>query len=323
MANREFFENALKIDATQAVRQMEQMLRDQVSRQLKRKGMVVGLSGGIDSSVTAALGVRALGKERVLGLLMPEQESSDESLQLGKMVAELLGIDTVVEDIASLLEAAGCYRRRDEAIRSQIPEFGAGYRCKIVLTNVLERDGFNFFYLVVESPDGVQTKVRLNAQTYLEIVAATNMKQRSRKFYEYYHADRLNYAVSGTPNRLEYDLGFFVKNGDGAADIKPIAHLYKTQVYAIAAYLDIPAEILKRSPTTDTYSLPQSQEEFYFSLPYDLMDICLYARYHGFPAADVAPAVGLSEKQVDRVYQDIERKRAVAHYLHAPPLLVE
>jgi NAD+ synthase len=140
---------------------------------------------------------------------------------------------------------------------------------------------------------------------------------------EYYHADRLNYAVAGTPNRLEYDQGFFVKNGDGAADFKPIAHLYKTQVYQLAAYLGVPVEIQRRPPTTDTYSLEQSQEEFYFSLPYDKMDVCLYAKDQHLPAGTVAGAIGLTATQVERIYRDIDAKRAAARYLHMEPLLVE
>jgi NAD+ synthase len=157
---------------------------------------------------------------------------------------------------------------------------------------------------------------------YLAVIAATNMKQRTRKQLEYFHADRLNYAVAGTPNRLEYDQGFFVKQGDGAADFKPIAHLYKTQVYALAEYVGVPADIRGRAPTTDTFSLPQGQDEFYFAVPYDKMDLCLYAHNHNVPAAEVAPIVGLSPEQVERVFKDIEAKRRVAQYLHARPLLV-
>lgn len=318
----EFCTDLLKINAEEVSRTIERTLREQVFRQLKRKGAVVGLSGGIDSSVTAALCARALGPKRVLAVLMPERESSDESLPLGRLVAEAYGIDAVVEPIGSLLNAAGCYRRRDESIRRLIPEYGSEYKCKLVLTPALERKGLGFFHLVVAAPDGTQKKIRLDAGTYLEIVAATNMKQRARKFFEYYHADRLNFAVAGTPNRLEYDQGFFVKNGDGAADVKPIAHLYKSQVYQLADYLDIPEPIRQRPPTTDTYSLPQSQEEFYFSLPYQQMDLCLYAKDHDVQPCEVAPAVGLTEEQVRRVYEDIERKRGAARYLHASPLLV-
>lgn len=318
-----FSKEILNIDAAEVSRRIEEVLRDQVFHRLKRKGVVVGLSGGIDSSVTAALCAKALGRERVLGLFMPELDSSDDSMKLGRLLADALSIDSVVEDIGPLLEAAGCYRRRDEAIRAQVPEYQKGYKSKIVLANILEKDGFNFFRLVVESPKGERKTVRLNAKSYLGIVAATNMKQRARKFYEYYHADRLEYAVAGTPNRLEYDQGFFVKNGDGAADIKPIAHLYKTQVYQLAAYLGVPAEIRQRPPTTDTYSLPQSQEEFYFSLPYDKMDLCLYGKNQQLSPAQVAPAVGLTPEQVERVYRDIEVKRNTTRYLQMMPQLIE
>lgn len=319
---KKFSKDILNINAAEVSKKIAEALREQVSR-LKRRGVVVGLSGGIDSSVTAALCAKALGPERVLGLFMPELDSSDDSMKLGRLLAGSLGIESVVEDIGPLLEAAGCYRRRDEAIRTQVPEYGEGYKSKIVLANILEKDGFNFFRLVVESDKGERKTVRLNVKSYLGIVAATNMKQRARKFFEYYHADRLQYVVAGTPNRLEYDQGFFVKNGDGAADIKPIAHLYKTQVYQLAAYLGVPAEICQRPPTTDTYSLPQSQEEFYFSLPYDKMDLCLYAKNAGLSLAEVAGEVGLTPPQVERVYRDIDAKRNATRYMHSKPLLIE
>ena len=170
-------------------------------------------------------------------------------------------------------------------------------------------DRYSVFSLVVQSPEGERITVRLDAESYLAIVAATNFKQRTRKMLEYYHADRLNFAVTGTPNRLEYDQGFFVKNGDGAADIKPIAHLYKTQVYQLAEYLRVPEEIRRRPPTTDTYSLDQSQEEFYFAVPYDKMDLCLYGKNHCMHPAEVAPACGLTPEEVARVYRMIDSKR--------------
>lgn len=296
------------------------VLRAQVRGELHRRGAVVGISGGIDSSVVAALCVRAFGPARVLGLFMNEAESSLDTIRLGRAVAARLGIPTVDEPLSPLLEAAGCYARRDAAIRRLIPEYGSGWRCKIVLPSVALADRLRVFSLVVRSPDGKERSVRMPPDVYLQVVAATSFKQRLRKMLEYYHADRNGYAVAGTPNRLEYDQGFFVKNGDGAADVKPIAHLYKTQVYQLAELLEIPEEIRRRPPTTDTYSLPQSQEEFYFSLPYDRMDVCLYARDHGVSAADAAAAIGLSPEQVERVYRDIDAKRAAARYLHAPPL---
>jgi NAD+ synthase len=318
-----FSRDVLTIDCTIVAAQIEETIREQVLGTLRRKGAVVGLSGGIDSSVVAALCAQALGKERVLGLFMPERDSSSDSLDLGKMVAEAIGIPTELENIGATVAAAGCYRRQDDAIRTVFPEYGEGYKSKITLPSILEGSRFNVFQLTIQSPSGETKTSRMKPAAYLQLVAATNFKQRVRKMMEYYHADRLNYAVSGTPNRLEYDQGFFVKQGDGASDFKPIAHLYKTQVYALAAHLGIPEEIRRRPPTTDTYSMAQTQEEFYFALPYDRMDLCLYGHNHGVPAAEVAPAVSLTTEQVERVYKDIEAKRRATKYLHARPLLIE
>ena len=313
--------NVLTLDAETEIERITQSLRAQVLGEFRRRGAVLGLSGGIDSSVVAALCVRAFGKDKVLGLFMPERDSADESLTFGRQVADALGIEAIVENIAPALQGLGCYRRQDEAIRTVVPQYGPDWKCKLVLPSILEASRLNVTRLTVQSPEGETTTVRLTPAAYLQIVAATNYKQRVRKMTEYYHADRLNYAVAGTPNRLEYDQGFFVKQGDGAADVKPIAHLYKTQVYQLAAHLGIPEQIRRRPPTTDTFSLPQTQEEFYFALPYDRMDLCLYALNNGVPAAQVAPLVELTPEQVERVFKDIEAKRRATKYLHTPPLL--
>ena len=318
-----FSADILKLDAAMVVDQIVSAIRTLVLKDLRRKGAVLGLSGGIDSSVVAALSVRALGADRVLGLLMPERDSSEDSVILGRFVGDHLGIKTMVEDITPLLAGAGCYRRRDEMIQQVIPHYAPDYKCKIVLPGLLQQESYRLFSVVVQSPDGQVTKARLPLEAYHGIVAATNFKQRIRKMMEYYYADRLNFAVLGTPNRLEYDQGFFVKNGDGSADVKPIAHLYKTQVYQLAAYLGIPEDISNRPPTTDTYSMSQSQEEFYFSLPYDKMDLCLYGKNHHVPSVEVARAVGLTAAQVEIVYRDIAAKRKATRYLHLSPLLVE
>lgn len=315
--------NILQVDAGRETDRIVARIRELVFSQLKRKGAVVGVSGGIDSSVVAHLCARALGKERVVALFTPEADSSPDSLRLGRMVADNLGIRSFTEDISPILKGARCYERRDAAIRTMVPEYGEGYKCKIVLPNLVDADRYAIFSIVVQSPNGETIKVRLSLDAYLGIVAATNCKQRARKIIEYYYSDLYQYAVAGTPNRLEYDQGFFVKNGDGAADFKPIAHLYKTQVYQLAAYLGVPEEIQRRPSTTDTYSLEQSQEEFYFAIPLAKMDLCLYGKNNNITAADLAPAVGMDEKQVQRVYAMIESKRLVARYLRSAPLLIE
>ena len=323
MNKKQFSADLLRIDPQKEADKICQRLRESLAKNLKRRGLVVALSGGIDSSVTTALAVRAVGPGRVLALLMPERHSSENTLKLSTMVADHFGVEKVHEDISDILDALGFYSRYDSAVQRIIPEYGRDWKSKIITPNVVEKEGFNLFSIVTQKPDGTVIKKRLSLPAYLEIVAATNFKQRTRKMLEYYHADRLNYAVAGTPNRLEYDQGFFVKVGDGAADIKPIAHLYKTQVYQLAGYLDIPEEIINRPPTTDTYSMPQGQDEFYFSLPYDKMDLCLYGKNHQFPPEIVAKALGLEPVQVQRVYADIDTKRSTTRYLHLPPLLVD
>jgi NAD+ synthase len=297
------------------------MIRQQILGHLRRKGAVLGLSGGIDSSLTAALCVRALGADKVVGLLMPEKESSPESLVLSRLLAESLGIRTVLEDITPILEAAGCYRRRDEAIRSLIPEYNSSYRSKIVLGHTDESGSYAVFSAVVQSPSQETKRVRLTLEAYRRIIAATSFKQRVRTMMVYHQADALNYACVGTPNLLEYDQGFFVKNGDGAADLKPIAHLYKSQVYQLAEYLGIPEAIQSRPPTTDTYSMEQSQEEFFFSIPLRELDLCLWGKNHGLPPEEIAHALGRPTEQVNRTLKEIDAKRAATRYLHTAPLL--
>ncbi len=314
----------LRLDLGQVTEQITGVLRQQVGEVLRRSGLVVAMSGGVDSSVCAALAAAALGRRRVLGLALPERESDAQSLSLARDWATQLGIAFLVEDISPILDACGCYARRDAAIRRLLPEYGEGWRCKLVLEGGgLDSERLNVCYIAVQPPGGAVRKVRLPAREFREIVAATNFKQRVRKMLEYHHADRLHYAVVGTPNRLEYDQGFFVKGGDGFADVKPIAHLYKTQVYQLAEHLGVPAAVRTRPPTTDTYSLPQTQEEFFFSLPLGELDLVLQAHNAGRSVAAVAGELGFEPEQLERAYRDIERKRNATRYLHVPPLLVD
>jgi NAD+ synthase len=310
------------IDPAQAVEEIVAALRHQVGAVLQRAGGVVALSGGIDSAVSAALAVRAFGPSRVLGLALPEQESDVRSLALARELATALGIMLEVEDLTPLLTAAGCYARRDAAIARLTP-FPAGSRCKLQVDAGGPGAGhLPLSYLLIRSPSGEGRRVRVPPREFREIVAATNYKQRARAMAAYHHADRLRYAVIGTPNRLEYRLGFFVKGGDGLADVKPIAHLYKGEVYRLAEYLGIPDAIRSRVPTTDTYSLPQTQEEFFFAVPLERLDQLLQAHEAGWDAARTARAFALPAAEVARVFAELERKIRAARYLHEAPLLV-
>lgn len=313
----ESIKNALNFDADAEVNRICQSIRDLLRTKINRRGLVIGISGGVDSAVSAALCVKALGSKKVFGLLMPEQDSSAGSTSLGELVAQQLGIDYDIKNISSTLTAIGCYEWRDKAIKNVFPDYDGSWKNKIVIEGGLEGK-INHFKLVVEKPNGELQSEVLPLNEYLTIVAATNFKQRVRKTTEYFHAERLNYAVIGTPNRLEYDQGFFVKGGDGLADIKPIAHLYKTQVYALARHLGLPQEICNAIPSTDTYSLQQGQDEFYFSLPYQMMDLALWGYNNQVAAEDVARALNIPAEKITYAYKDIENKRKTTRYLHLP-----
>lgn len=312
----------LDLDLETEANLIVERLREITSRVLKKRGLVVAVSGGIDSSCSIALAVRALGADRVHALILPEKDSSDDSAVRGRLLAEHLGVQHTEQDIAPTLEALGCYRWRDDAIRMALPDYRDDWQMKIVI-NGGAQGRVNHFNIVARSPNGAMHEKRLRLTEYLQIVAATNFKQRIRKTLEYFHADRLNFAVVGTPNRLEYDQGFFVKNGDGSADVKPIAHLFKSQVYAMARHLGLPERLTSVVPTTDTYSLPQGQDEFYFALPYREMDLAIWALNHDIGASELANVLGLSEQQVKYVYEDIEAKRRTTQYLHRAPVLIK
>ncbi len=312
--------NVLDLDYEQEADRIAQRLREIVGRTLHRRGLVVAISGGIDSSTCLGLAVKALGPDKVFGLILPERDSSDDSAVRARILAGHLGVRTEVHDIQPALAAIGCYAQRDAAVRRVLPDYGDGWRFKIVIAGG-KQGRINYFRLIAKAPDGSDHDVPLPLNEYLTIVAATNFKQRLRKTLEYFHADRLNYAVTGTPNRLEYDQGFFVKNGDGAADVKPIAHLYKTHVYALARHLKLPSEVVAATPTTDTYSLAQGQDEFYFGLPYQQMDLALWYLNEGRSAAELARALGTDEATARRAFDSILAKRRATAYLHAPPVL--
>jgi NAD+ synthase len=316
-----FHKSILNLDCPTVCEELVANLQRDVRQTLRRSGTVVGISGGVDSSVVLALCVRAFGPKRVLGVMMPEKESSDDSIVLARELAGHLGVETVLEDMTGALVGLGCYSRRDQAIQRVFPEYDPSYKAKITLPgNLLESDTLNLFYLTIISPEGEQRSKRLDLRDYLQIVAASNFKQRSRMTMLYYHAELRNYAVAGTPNKNEHDQGFFVKWGDGGYDVAPIRHLYKTQVFQLAEYLGLPAKIRQATPTTDTYSAPSSQEEFFFRVPFDVMDLLWYALEHDVSVTETAQVMGLTEDQVERVFADLTHKRRTTQYLRTLPL---
>jgi NAD+ synthase len=292
-------------------------LKDDILRVLKRKGAVIGISGGIDSSVTLALAVKAVGADKVLGILLPEKDSSPESKELALKLANQYNVKTLEEDITDALIGFGCYKRRDEAVANVFPEYNpCDYKMKIGIN----QSGLNSFLppvfsITIISSDGNEKSKILPLKEYLQIVAASNFKQRSRMSMLYYHAERLHYAMIGTPNKHEVEQGFFVKNGDGGADIMPIAHLYKSQVYQLADYLGIPKEIVNRTPTSDTYTAEQTQEEFFFQMPYFEMDLIWYGMENEISPEEVGKVLGKKTEDIILIYKNLIRKQKTTEYL--------
>lgn len=320
----EFHKDILRLDAARVTDALCESIRRQIRDDLKKSGAVVGISGGIDSSVVAALCARALGPQRVLGVMMPEKESSGESERLARELAATFGFEAIKEEITGGLAGMGCYAKRNEAIKQVFPEFDESYKCKITIPgNILAKDTFNFFHLTIQREGEAPKVKRMPPAAYAQIVASSNLKQRLRMTTLYYHAERRNWAVVGTGNKDEHMQGFFVKYGDGGTDLKPIAHLFKIQVFQLAEYLGVPQGILKRTPTTDTYGADQTQEEFFFGLDFYRMDMLWYALEHRVPAAKAAEVLGLTVDQVEHGYANIERKIVATEPLRLPPLEIK
>jgi NAD+ synthase len=316
----QFSLDVLKIDPVKETERVASFVTKEVKEVYRRSGIVLGLSGGIDSAVMAALAVEALGRERVIGLVLPEKESNPVSSSFAVKHAEKLGIECRVIDITQTVDSIGGYARRDDYIKTLIPEYEPGFKYNISLPpDLLERDAYNFYMLQVQMPDGLMAKKRLSLEAFRVITAFANTKIRSRMIHQYYEADRRGCIVAGTTNRTEMILGDFCKYGDGGNDIEALAELYKNQIYQLGSHLGVIPEIMERIPSPDTFSLPVSDQEFFFRIPFEKLDHLLYAWEHSVPVEETARVLGVSEEAVKRAFRDfIAKNKATAHLREIP-----
>ena len=315
--------DVLKIDPVQHLEKLTKFIVDQMNVVFRRKGIIVGLSGGIDSACIAAVAVHAIGKEKVIGLVLPESESNPISSEYAIKHAQLLDIEHRQINITPTVDSIVQYKWLDEFIQKLIPEYKPDYKYNITLpTDLLERASYSFYLLQVQMPDGEIKKKRLNMEEFRTITSFANIKIRARMLHLYAEAERRNLLVAGTTNRTEFILGDFCKYGDGGTDIEPFTHLYKNQIYQLSDYLEVIPEIINRQPSPDTFSLPVSDQEFFFRISFEKLDHLLYAWEHEVPIIDVANVLDISEDAVERAYKDFTTKnRATAHLRESPKTL--
>ena len=304
-----FDRNVLEIENIgRVVQSLQTFIREQVNNNFRKRGVVIGISGGIDSAVAVKLCCDAVGKENVLGVILPEKESNPQSQEFAKKYCEKLGIKYEIEDITSILDSSEIYQIREKIVKKYFPDYNQSCKYRIVFSENFDSDGLSIPYLEVNDGNNQIHKIKLSLNDYFTITAATNIKHRIRMTRLYFHAEKNNFLVCGTTNKAEFQQGYFVKYGDGGVDIEPLANLYKTQIYQLGTYLDIPNEIIERKASPDTWSFDVSDEEFFYSLPYEIVDLMLFAKEKSVTLSDICSTLDLKEEKVKRILNSIERK---------------
>ncbi len=244
-------------------------------RLLGKKGALVQLSGGIDSTVVVHLCARALGPENVTALYLPDQASTglDTRGFVDEAVANA-GVRLVERPIGAAIEAQQPIAEITELIRRYAPEYDPQRDAYAVnaVPSLAKRLGTLVYRVSIGPRHGTPEKtLSMSVSDLRAVIAYQNRKQRTRTLFAYAEAEAHNLAVVGASNGDELDTGFVVKYGDDAADICAIGDLSKPRVYEFARGLGVPESIIARPPTTDTYALEQTQEDYYYALPADVL----------------------------------------------------
>jgi len=305
-------------DVEKATNEICEFIQDEISNKLQKKGVVFGLSGGIDSAVTAALCAKSFESEQILGLIMPEKESNESSKVLAKQVSKKFSFNTETINITKILESFGVYEKKENIVCEKFPEFNS--KCKYrVIVPPKSKNIIGVPFLEVLDKDNERHKLKISSSDFLSLTALTSIKHRVRMTLLYFHGEKNNFSVVGTTNKSEYQQGYFVKYGDGGSDIEPLVNIYKSQIYQLGKFLKIPKEILVSDASPDVWSFSTSDEEFFYTVPYDIVDLILYARENKLSVSDVQKISKLKTEDIENLFQMQNIKQTKSQHMREIP----
>jgi NAD+ synthase len=300
------------------INEVTKFIKNEVFEIYQKKGIVIGLSGGIDSAITAALSTKSIGSEKILGLILPEKESDVNSKNLALQIAEKYNIDTETIDITNILESFGVYENKEKIVKEKFPNYNEKCKYRVVVPSKLENN-IGMPFLEILDDENILHKLKISSFDFLNLTAATSIKHRVRMTMLYNYAEKNNFTVVGTTNKTEYLQGYFVKYGDGGSDIEPLVHLYKTQIYQIANFLKLPEEIINQDASPDVWSFKTSDEEFFYAVPYNIVDLILYGREKNLSINEIIKFSNLESEKIEKLIQFQNQKQNKSQTMREKP----
>ena len=289
----------MRIDPERLSLSVECFIREHVEK-LEREGTILGLSGGVDSAVVAALCERAVGVKNTLALIMPDKDSTEEHVNDALSFARQLGIETRLIDITAYLKQLGTY---ELFVLNKLP-------LPAKLRGILTKKAYGFYHRKTGETPFSSSILGFKGKEFGSYLRKSNayyrIKHRLRMLILYLHAELENKLVVGAANKTEYKIGFFVKHGcDDAVDVMPILNLYKTQVRELARFLDIPSKIIEKAPSPDI--IPGIIDEEAIGITYEKLDLILLALKKEWQKVEIAKILEVEEKEVAHVMNLVQK----------------
>jgi NAD+ synthase len=294
----------LELDYRSISEKIEDFIR-RIVQVCEKDGVIVGLSGGVDSSTTATLSVRALGRDRVFGLLMPERDSDPQRFKDAKQLASKLKIEHEILDLTPILREIGVYDiLPDETSKNK----------KLLKERISELERVSTFELKPEYLPIISIKSGRRGWRFAV------PKLRLRSIMLYFYALPRNLLVAGTTCKSEYLTSFYDEHGDGACDIAPIKGLYKTQVRQLARYLGVSESIISKPSSFDLFPSPKFTDEALMGISYETLDSILFYLEKEMKISEIARELDVNEDTVKRVENTVEMGKLRREMPFAAPI---